>query len=162
VQYPYWQAKGYLIKPETYYAGVYAGTTDTGESAPRWSVRFMEEYPKARMDLIGGKATIQNKIRTSTTHTYHISAQTPAQLRENTLYFPGWKVLVDNQPQIIEYQDPHNRGVMTFTVPQGEHEVAVILGDTRLRFLANITSLCALVIIGILSILSKRIWLRFQ
>lgn len=161
VQYPYWQAKGYVIKPETYYAGVYAGTTDTGESAPRWSVRFMEEYPKARMDLIGGKATIQSKIRTSTTRTYHISAQTPAQLRENTLYFPGWKVFVDSKLQEIEYQDPHNRGVMTFTVPQGEHDVHVVFEDTKLRLLANVSSLCALVIIGILSILSKRIWLRF-
>lgn len=161
VQYSYWQAKGYLIKPETYYSGVYAGTTDTGESAPIWSVRFMEDYPDQPVDVIGGKARVYLKKRTSTTHTYQVDAQTPTQLRENTLYFPGWKAMVDNQPQVVEYQDPHNRGVMTFMVPQGEHDVHVVFKDTKVRFFANVGSLCALVIIGILSILSKRIWLRF-
>jgi hypothetical protein len=160
--FPYWHAKAYLNQPDSYYSNIYYGTTDTGESAPIWSVRFMESTPDARMDVIGGKASIKNISRTSTRHVYKVNAQTPAQLRENTLYFPGWEVLVDNQKQSIEYQDPHNRGVITFIIPEGEHAVQIFFKDTKLRTLANALSVCALVIVGILAILSKRIWLRFQ
>lgn len=164
VQYPYWQAKGYYTFPDSYYSRVYPGTTDTGESAPIWSVRFMEQYPDYPVNVIGGKAIVDpiTESRTSTWHAYHVSAETDAQLRENTVYFPGWMVFVDGKPQSIEYQDPHNRGVMTFMVPKGEHTVHIVFKDTKLRLLANNLSLLGLVILGILSILNKRVWERFQ
>ena len=164
ILYPYWQAKGYYSYPDTYYSRVYPGTTDTGESAPIWSIRFMEEYPDSQVDVIGGKASVDpiTSSRTSTWHAYHVSAQTDAQLRENTVYFPGWKVFIDGKPQQIEYQDPHNRGVMTFYVPQGEHTVHIIFRDTKLRMLASVISVCALVILLILAILNKRIWPHSQ
>src|SRR4029079_12690534 len=110
----YWHPKAYLQKPEAFYTGIYDSTTDTGESAPIWSVRFMEARPKSHMEVIGGKAKIREVSRNSTSHSYQVDASMEAQLRENTLYFPGWKVLVDGVEVPIAFQDAHNRGVITF------------------------------------------------
>lgn len=137
----FWSAKAFLDKPESFYTGIYHGTTDTGESAPRWSVRFMEKEGKAHLEAIDGGAEIEEKERKTTQHVYNINVLSEkARLRENTLYFPGWQVLIDSKPVGIEFQDPVNRGLMTFFIPQGNHQIAVVFGETKLRLLADLIS----------------------
>jgi len=140
----YWQAKGFSYKDESFYSGVYAGTTDTGESSPRWSVRFMERYPVAPMEVIDGKAEIEVVSRSTTRHIYDIKAGTPARLIENTLYFPGWDILIDGKVSEIEFQDPAYRGLMTFNVPAGKHQVEARFRETKLRLFADVVSLSGL------------------
>ena len=60
----YWHTNGFLNKPESFYAGIYNGTTDTGESAPIWSVRFMEKRPKSKVEIIEGKGRVRGIKRT--------------------------------------------------------------------------------------------------
>lgn len=136
-----WHANGYLYKSEAFFSGIYHGTTDTGESAPIWSVRFMEHTPKAHIETISEQAKITETKRTSTDHQYIVSATKKIQLRENTLYFPGWSIQVDGQPVAIQYQDPNNRGLMTFFVAAGTHHIDVHFGETKLREIADYTSL---------------------
>ncbi|HVZ67428.1 MAG TPA: 6-pyruvoyl-tetrahydropterin synthase-related protein [Patescibacteria group bacterium] len=144
----YWQPKAYLMKPEAFYTGIYNGTTDTGESAPIWSVRFMENRPKARIEVIEGKATIKNVSRNSTEHVYTVVSNGNSGLRENTLFFPGWKVYIDGvEYQNVEFQDPHNRGLMTFKVPNGEHKVDIKFENTKLRTISNVISLVSIAIV---------------
>jgi hypothetical protein len=140
-----WHANGYLFKPESYYTGIYDGTTDTGESAPIWSVRFMEQKPKAYMEVIQGSAKIIEQQRTSVKHVYQVVAGKQTTVRENTLYFPGWEVLIDGKPTAVQFQDPNNRGVMTFMVPSGTHHVIVQFIDTKLRLSADLVSLITLI-----------------
>jgi hypothetical protein len=140
-----WHANGYLLKPESYYTSIFDGTTDTGESAPIWSVRFMEQRPKAHMEVIQGSANIVEHQRTSVKHVYQIAAIKQTTLRENTLYFPGWEVLIDGKPTTIQFQDPNNRGVMTFIVPTGTHQVVAQFAETKLRLIADFVSLFALI-----------------
>lgn len=147
-----WKAKEYSIKPESFYSGIYEGTTDTGESSPIWSVRFMEKRPKDEIELIEGDAGITKIQRTSTKHEYSIEAHSRSRIVENTLYFPGWQVLIDGKPTIIEFQDPSYRGLMTFWVEPGNHTIDIIFGDTKLRIFANVLSLVG---IGVLIIYAK-------
>lgn len=144
----YWHAKGFLTKPESSYTGIYPGTTDTGESSPRWSVRFMERKAKTHLEVISGEAKITGKERRSTKHEYTVETSKKSRLRENTLYFPGWEVLVDGQKVNIEFQDPQNRGLMTFYVPEGVHNVSVIFEETKLRKFANLISLSSILFLG--------------
>lgn len=145
----FWSANGYLEKPESFYTGIYHGTTDTGESAPIWSVRFMLEEPSAFMETIDGDAEIKQVSRNSTNHVYKIDAQSRTRFRENTLYFPGWEVYVDGvRVEDVEFQDPANRGLITFYVEQGKHDVEVKFEDTKLRMFANAVSAASLVMIG--------------
>lgn len=60
--------RGYTFHHDSYYSGVYAGTTDTGESSPIWSVRFMEHTASRPIQVIEGQAEIQEAGRTSTEH----------------------------------------------------------------------------------------------
>lgn len=151
----YWHARAYLMKDESFFTGIYDGTTDTGESAPIWSVRFMEKRPREKIEVIDGEASIKEIKRTSTMHVYSISSQTQSRIRENTLYFPGWNVYVDGQKAPIEFQDPSNRGLITFMIPSGEHAITAIFEETRLRLFANIISIVSLVNLLILGILRK-------
>lgn len=145
----YWHAKDFSYKDESFYTGAYAGTTDTGESSPRWSVRFMEKFPKAPMEVIEGKAEIKEISRLTTKHIYQINAKSPSRLVNNTLYFPGWRVLVDGKPVETQFQDPAWRGLITFNVPTGEHRVIVKFGETRLRLFSDIIFLSGFIILTI-------------
>ncbi len=141
LQFSYFHAQSYIQKPESFFTGIYAGTTDTGESSPLWSVRFMEHTAAAPMQGVTGNARITQVSRTSTSHLYHVMAMSTSELLENTVYFPGWVVLVDNKPVTIQYQNPAYRGLMLFTVPSGEHTVRVLYTDTKLRSLSDFLSI---------------------
>lgn len=155
---PMWKPKAYLVKPETFYTGIYESTTDTGESSPIWSVRFMEHRPKALLEVIEGNAQIMVKTRTTTKHVYTISSTSKVRLAENTLYFPGWNVLVDGKLTPVEFQDPMYRGLMTFWIEKGSHGIEVVFGETKLRMLANRISVAGLVIL--VSSITIQIWLK--
>lgn len=150
----YWHAKSYKKIPDNFFNNTYKGATDTGESAPIWSVRFMEKAPIAPIQILSGSATIVPLPRKTVEHEYVLKATTPVRLRENTLYFPGWKVYVDYKPlSNIEFQDPANRGVITFKVDAGLHDVLLKFEDTKLRRTANLISAISLLVIFICSLI---------
>lgn len=153
----YWHAQNFLIKPESFYTGIYPGTTDTGESSPRWSVRFMEKGPKAHLEVISGEAQIKVGDWKSTEHNYIVDTSIRSRLRENTLYFPGWEVLIDGKKTNIEFQDPQNRGIMTFFIEPGKHQVLVRFTQTKLRQLAGLISIVAFFALFSLSIFGNRL-----
>lgn len=139
-----WKANGFLNLGDRFYKGVYNGTTDTGESAPIWSVRFMEKRPKAHIEFITGEGTIKTLKRTSTVRSYKISVSSVARIKENTLYFPGWKVFVDGKAITPQFQDPRHRGLMTFNLSEGVHGVDIIFRENKLRIIADFISLIGL------------------
>lgn len=145
-----WKPQAYKVRPETFYSGIYPGTTDTGESSPIWSTRFMEHIPASPMEVIDGDAVIMQKIRTSTIHEYTVEVQKRTLLLENTVFFPGWRIYIDGNPVNIEYQNPNYRGLMTFYIDKGTYTVKVIFEDTKLRRTANTISIASLVILTIL------------
>ncbi len=144
---PMWRAAGYLNKSEDFYRGIYPGTTDTGESSPIWSVRFMEKGFGAPLEVISGVAKIIENHRSSTQHSYIVKSVQGARLVENTLYFPGWKIFVDQVPIGLQFQDPEYRGLMTFQVGPGEHQVLVKFGNTRVRWISEMISFIGIIIV---------------
>jgi hypothetical protein len=148
----YWKPKAYQQRSEDFYTQVYPGTTDTGESAPIWSVRFMEEKPKAYLEVVDGKATIKNLERKTNYHKYQISVLDKTLFRENTLYFPGWKIYANGVNQNIEFQNMTYRGVMLFSLDKGEYIVETIYKETKLRLISDIVSLVSLIGIVIFAI----------
>lgn len=137
----YWNSKGYLQKPESFFNGIYNSTTDTGESSPIWSIRFMEKKPKAHLEVIDGDAKIQELERVSTNHKYNIIVNKRTLFEENTLYFPGWEIKANGVLQKIEFQNKDYRGVMTFFLDKGSYLVEVLYKETRLRLVSDILSI---------------------
>ncbi|MEK7572808.1 MAG: 6-pyruvoyl-tetrahydropterin synthase-related protein [Patescibacteria group bacterium] len=150
----YMKPRDYLYKPESFYTGIYNGTTDTGESAPIWSVRFMEKSPSANLEVIDGEAIVKEIERKTTLHKYKIDVKKNTLFRENTLYFPGWEIRANNKPVRIEFQNMTYRGIMLFSLPHGSYNVEVAYKETKLRLLADAISLISLstVIVGIIFI----------
>lgn len=140
-----WKPKGYIVEPETTYTGVFDGTTDSGELSPKWSVRFMEHRPKQNIEIVSGDAVIEEGKRNTTSRQYVVESQSETQLVENTLYFPGWSVYVDDVIVPIEFQDPHHRGLITFFVPRGTYTVTIVFTDTKIRRTANWISVLSIV-----------------
>jgi len=155
----YWHAAYFFDKPEIFYTSINSRTTDTGESAPIWSVRFMEEKPKAPIEVIDGKALVTQEKRTITLRKYKIISNASVGLRENTLYFPGWHVLVNGRETDIQFQDANSRGLITFNVPKGTSNVEIKFTETKLRHIADIISIITfafLIIAAIYNMSNKR------
>jgi len=140
----YWKPRGDYLPPEEEVIAEYLGTTDTGESSPLWAVRFQEKPAKATLEVVHG-APIDYQIitRQSQLHEHTITATVPTQIAENTLYFPGWKVYVNERQVNPIFTDANWRGVITYPVPAGKSFVKVIFEDTKLRTVANTISLLA-------------------
>jgi hypothetical protein len=139
-----WYPKMFKEYPQSFFTDVYRGTTDTGESSPIWSVRFMEFFPSEPLQIASGKAEIQSVLRTTTTREYKVTVTEPAMLVENTLYFPGWRITANGKEVPIEFQNPEWRGRMTFQLDPGVYSVLVSFQETRLRQVANLISLIGL------------------
>lgn len=151
LSFPYWKTNGYFQKGDKFFSDIYKGTTDTGESSPIWSIRFMEKSAKAEIEVISGEAILEKQQRKPTYHSYQINVLSEtARIRENTLYFPNWIVLVDGKETPIEFQDPASRGIITFYISQGEHKVELLFKDTKLRTVSNIISFASLLTLVLL------------
>lgn len=83
---------------------------------------------------------------------YRVKAETPLKMVDYTFYYPGWHVYVDGVDNPIQFQDPSYRGVITYDVPEGEHEIILKFEETKTRQVANIISV--LTIIGVLGYVS--------
>lgn len=161
--FPMWRAKEYKVFRPEFFTGIYNGTTDTGESSPIWSIRFMEKRADSLAELMPNPGKIIVGERTTTSRAYHISVNDPSRFVEHTLYFPGWQVRVDGAILPIDklmFQDPTYRGLMTFDVGPGEHDVRFIFTETKLRHAANMISIGSIVVfligIGTMSLLWQK------
>ena len=146
---PMWRAKEYRNPPETFFSGIYNSTTDTGESSPIWSIRFMEKRPPALAFTAPLVHDITVGSRTTTSRTYSVTIQEPVRFIENTLYFPGWQVYINGKQldkDKLIFQDPNYRGLMTFDLDPGQYSLQFLFTDTKLRTLSNYLSLGALAI----------------
>jgi len=154
----YWKAPGFDTTPSQLFDRAYTGTTDTGESAPIWSVRFMEHEASAPAEFIVGSGVITQVARTSTEHDYTIRVNGTdesenSRIRENTLYFPGWNVKVDGATlplSSVEFQDPANRGLITYPLSPGIHDVKIVFTNTKLRTFSELITVASLGGIGVL------------
>lgn len=149
----YWQIqeKGETYSDD-YLLQEYTGTTETGESTPRWAIRFQESYPYDKVQLVyGGLDGHEIDKWNFEEHRYIVNTRENSQIADNTLYFPGWKVWVNEKETPIIYQDINWRGIITYPVPVGEHQVVVKFTRTRIRLLADLISLISL--IGLISLI---------
>lgn len=152
----YIQVNGYLHKSDAYFKDIYYGTTDTGESAPIWSVRFMEKRPVGNAKIIDGIGVIELISKDTIDRKYKLKVESErVRVLENTLYFPNWTVYINGNKTKIEFQDEAYRGLITYYVPKGNHEVEVKFEDTKLRRAANIVSIAFVVAIGVFYICSQ-------
>lgn len=146
-------------KSDAYYFN-YAGTAAYhNEATTIWVKGDAYEYPKKRLEIISGQGAILDYRRKIILHTFTLISQTDVKILDNTVYFPGWRAIVDGKKVPIEFQDMNHRGLIIFDVPKGKHNVKVIFGESPIRMLSDIASLFSL--IGVLLILIFKKSIKF-
>ncbi len=149
--------KNYIkYSPQIYYSSIY--NPHSVLMNPIWTGKS-EDYPvKAeKAEMLEGEGEITSKEVKNSSRRYEINAQTPLKMVDYTFYFPGWNLYIDGDPTPIEFQDPSYRGVITYQVPQGEHNVELKFEDTKVRMLGKAGSIVSLVILAVLFIFRNKI-----
>jgi hypothetical protein len=103
-----------------------------------------DTLPSSHIEVLDGKSSVLSEKRSILVHSYHIVADEESRIRENTHYFPGWKLLIDGKEKEIISDD----GVITFTLEKGVHDINLTFEDTPVRRFALAISIVALLISG--------------
>lgn len=127
------------------YAFTHEGTTALhGEATTIWTAGDPSTQPINPIQIIEGSGSISAYIRKNSWHTFTTQSDQNIKILDNTLYFPGWKASIDGQETSIEFQDANHRGLITFSVPAGNHTVRVSFKETGQRQFADMISLLSL------------------
>jgi len=155
-RFPEVYGKNFTIFPQDYYYF----TVDNIHSENMntiWTTKTTG-YPVKRdnkVAILGGEATLSEIKILNSKREFNIDAKTETRMIDYTFYFPGWKVFIDGKEVEIEFQDIEYRGVITYKVPAGKHNVEVIFKNTKTVLLGNYLSIFALVIISYISLNKK-------
>lgn len=85
--------------------------------------------PQFNIEVTKGKAIIENISRNPISHAYRINAKSKVELKENTLFFPGWIVVINDKQIPINYKNPKFPGVITFSLDKGTYYTNVEFVD---------------------------------
>ena len=103
------------------------------------------KHRSANIEILSGKATIWELSRTSKLHEYLINIKSDqAKFKENTLYFPGWKVIEGNAEYKIDYKNKKYTGIIVFNLKKGSHKIKVLYTNTMVRRISQTVSIVAL------------------
>lgn len=157
IRFPQLYGKNYAVFPKSHYLFTELNLHATVMN-PIWTERS-EDYPvkSQKAEILEGEGLLQIKETTFSTRYYVMNNQTPVKMIDYTFYFPGWKVYIDGKEEVIEFQDPKYRGVITYKVPQGQHEISLRFEDTTTRKVGKAATAFFVVLTGILFIFKKRL-----
>ena len=103
------------------------------------------DIPQNKLELVSGDANLEIASEKPDEIMFNITVHQDSIIKANIFNFSGWHVLVDNQYTPIN--DNNNLKLITFKVPQGDHEVKVLFKNTNVRTFANMLSLGSLVLL---------------
>ncbi len=118
--------------------------------APMWTdinYPWATSSAKNNLEILSGTAKIKEKSRSSTMHLYAVSVEEKSQLKENTLFFPGWKVMANNKEIQTIPSDTNYKGTITFILDKGNYEVGVDFKNTKIRDFAEKISFFSIILI---------------
>lgn len=85
--------------------------------------------PKASIEILKGDAAIKEISRTPISRSYKINAESDVEIKENTLFFPGWIVTANKNFIPINYRNQNSPGVITFKLNKGNYDLNIRFAD---------------------------------
>lgn len=151
-------SSGQWHRNRTVYVKQYSGeaipgsTTWADEQATRWLVPRPTKIPQNKIESDDPLFSFEVFKWKTQEHSYHIRANRPATISENTMYYPGWMVFVDGKKAGVDYQNSRFPGRLVYQVSAGEHLITSRLTETPLREAVDWLSLGTLwfIVLGIL------------
>lgn len=138
------------------------GTTSFGEYLPMWVSQPPTEPPKpdnlslsTRLDsaYLPEKTTIMASATPFNQLELTIDSPKPYSAIFHIFHFPGWQAIIDGQPvEIVPFSE---RGLISFSVPAGQHQLQLAFHETPLRQLANAISWGSFIVVGSIMIVGS-------
>jgi len=127
-----------IVREEGFYSTNEATTTVADEYLPIWISARPEKRSYDRVTWFTGSGKIIPIKETTQTIQINIVANEPSVIQINSIYYPGWGVILDGLPQPIDYH--HTDGLIHVKVPAGKHTLFAQFRETGPRFLADCLS----------------------
>ncbi len=144
----------YSNQPEGYYTTNEATTNVADEYMPRWVREKPQRRPVQKLEFISGRGTIDIEGGSTRATRVKITALDSSVVQLNTIYYPGWGVLLDGVPVDIDHEN--EQGVMRMRVPSGTHTMRAEFRETPARLASDLVSLVSLVACVILAVRERR------
>lgn len=132
-----------VVRDEGYYTTNEATTTVKDEFMPRWVRDIPKSRSSERLIIASGGGTVVYEYLNTQRIVAQIESFEESVLRLNTIYYPGWGIMIDNKPTKINYQNPN--GYMEVSISKGKHRFVAEFRETIPRFLADLISLGSLI-----------------
>jgi len=129
--------------PDAFYTTNVNSTTVQNEYMPIWVKQLPTSLPPEKVKIIKGNGEITDIMVKGINLQFKTTLRKDSIIRVNTVYFPGWKVLVDKKQTSINYDNPY--GVMQFPVVTGNHIVQTKFTETTERLLSDMISVAAVI-----------------
>ena len=124
-------------------------TLSAGEYLPATIDELPPENARGRLDIASLPSYVD--VRDLVCHPLRcevrLTTAQPATLTFNIFNFPGWEALLNGQPVVIVTRPPH--GLISVSVPPGEHTLHLAFASTPLRDLGSLISITCAVILAI-------------
>lgn len=143
--YPYAKPQKYINNPDIYYLTNDATTTSSNELMPLWVKKFPLQRSAEKVEIVEGQGKVENVSYNSKQISFSVDLLSRSAVRINTIYYPGWKVNVDNANASISYSN--EIGVMDISIPSGKHIVNAKFEETPLRLTSDIISVLSILAI---------------
>jgi len=100
------------------------------------------DIPSTPIEILQGNGSFLEIKRRQNSHEYLVSAKSEIDIRENTHYFPGWKVYANSNEVSINYENNQDEsfGFITFSLPEGLYKIEVTYTDTPIRIFSLVIS----------------------
>lgn len=144
----------YVDRGDNFYLTNDATTTSSNEYTPLWVKTLPSQRPDEKVVMLDKEGKISVETSTSKKIVFHVELLKNSRVQINTIYYPGWKITINDQPTEISYTN--NMGVMQINVPKGTNRIVANFTETPLRLMSDSISLISLFGIFIYSFISQK------
>ncbi len=131
-----------------YYFTNVANTTSSSEYTPLWVKKLPRQNPQQAVEVFKGEGSIENIVIKSNQISFGTNMKTYGIVRINTIYYPGWRIFVDNKMTNFTYDNSF--GVMEVAAPTGSSKIEAKFVETKPRLISDFVSIVSAVTIAAL------------
>lgn len=141
----------FFDKGDSYYSTNEASTTVKNEYLPTWVKNNPSKHYKDKAEIIDGK--IYSLVVRPNSIVFDATSPKPTKITINTIYFPGWKVFIDSNNSVINYNN--EKGLIKFDMPAGIHRISAYFLETPIRLGSDIVSAVSALILLVIVLIRE-------
>ena len=149
----YTKPSEFVNRADAYYATNEDSTTVLGEYLPLWVQENSQSHPNQKIEIEKGTASITQTSIKPNNYKFALDLQEESQIKVNTIFFPGWKVIANGSNIPIDYKNP--QGLIKFKLPKGNYDVIIRYTKTLPHLASEIVTLFAVFLTGVYFYLLK-------